>query len=449
MIEIECPKCHTVFEEDESKFASIVKQVRDREFQRELEAHIKLMEDAKASAVAQAQAELRSQLMEEISQKDLQIARLRQDQELLNQQQDRLKQQYEAQAQLAIREATSSLERERDSFKHKAELAQVDVKRLESSLEETKRESARNVEQAIRMKDEEIERLKNFQSKLTIKMIGESLEQHCEIEFNKWRSAFPYAQFGKDNTVTDHSKGDYVFRDFDEQGVEYLSIMFEMKNEEEHSTNRKRNQDHFDKLDRDRTNKKCEYAVLVSTLERDNDFYNQGIVDVSAMSGHERMYVIRPQFFIPLLTFLQSVAKGSLQYRQTIKRLQEESIDIAFFNQALGEFKEGFGRDYEHAAKKLDGAIEGIDKAIKQLEAIKESFRLTETHLSRANKKAEDLTIKRLTCNSPLLAERFAALPEQGQAMSAEEASETSDAGLRGLEPDAIEPPARTGRRGL
>jgi hypothetical protein len=477
MIEIECPKCHTVFEEDESKFAGIIKQVRDKEFQRELDVQARHMEEAKAAAVAEAVARAEQAAQAQSAHKDEELAALRAEMEALKERQrieleaslakanarvEALEEQVEreksaaaselervrAQAQtaserekreqaerlvekelkiqqleqsistkealfenekkLAVNQVRQELEHERDDYRRKAELAEEGSKRLEALLDEQKRESARAVEQTIAMKNEEIERIKSLRSQLTVKMVGETLEQHCEMEFNKWRSAFPLASFGKDNTVTEHSKGDYVFRDFDADGVEYLSVMFEMKNEEEDSTNKRRNSDHFDKLDRDRKNKGCEYAVLVSTLEKENDFYNQGIVDVSAMSGHERMYVIRPQFFIPLLTFLQSVAQGTLEYRQQIERLKSESIDISYFNQALGEFKVGFGRDYEHASSKLSKAMEGIDKAIKQLESIKESFRLTETHLSRANKKAEDLTIKRLTKNSPLLAERFA-----------------------------------------
>ena len=431
MFEIECPKCHTVFEEDESKFAHIVRQVRDREFQKELDAQVRLMEEARRLAVAEAEARGRAAAQEGVAGKDRRIAELEARLEGMEQRMDAQRAQLEGQAKLAVSQATAALEHERDDFRHRAELADLDRRRLEQSLAEQRREATRQVEQAIQMKNDEIEQIKSFQSKLTIKMAGESLEQHCEIEFNKWRSAFPLARFGKDNTAVEHSKGDYVFRDFDEEGVEYLSVMFEMKNEEDESTNRRRNQDHFDKLDRDRRNKGCEYAVLVSTLERDNEFYNQGIVDVSAISGHERMYVIRPQFFIPLLTFLQSVAKGTLDYRRQVRRLQDESIDIAYFNQALGEFKEGFGKDYEHASKKLAGAIDGIDRAIKQLEAIKESFRLTETHLSRASRKAEDLTIKRLTRHSPLLSERFSELGKEPPAPGLGEA----------VEPDSVEGP--------
>ena len=310
-------------------------------------------------------------------------------------------------------EVRQQLEGERDRFRHEAELARKDNEALKQSAEVQRRDAALNLEQLIREKDKEIENIKNLRAQQTVKMVGEELEQHCETEFNKMRAAFPNATFGKDNTVEEGTKGDYIFRAFDEDGTEYLSIMFEMKNEEESSTHKKRNQDHFDKLDRDRKKKNCEYAVLVSTLEKDNDFYNQGIVDVSGMSGHDLMFVIRPQFFMPLLSFLSAAAKSSVKYRREVERLKSESVDIGFFNQALGEFKAGFGRDYEHASAKLTDAMDGIDKAIKQLERIKESFRLTETHLTRANKKAEELTIKRLTKSSPMLAERFEALSEQ------------------------------------
>ncbi|MST72716.1 DUF2130 domain-containing protein [Olsenella porci] len=487
MIEIECPKCHTVFEEDESKFADIVRQVRDAEFNRELSAQTKALERERESAVAEAAARAREASQGEVAKRDQQIAQLKAQIEAAKSQQElalegaraqsreevaslkaqleaqeaaarlreekqrgeadrtlaerdrqigELRQQIKAQGEafedrkaLAVSQATAAVERERDDFRHRAELAQSETKRLSQQLEDERASSLRRQEEIIRQKDKELEDYKSMQSRLTVKMVGESLEQHCETEFNKWRSAFPLATFGKDNEVVAGSKGDFVFRDYDEAGTEYLSVMFEMKNEEGESTNRHKNADFLDKLDRDRRNKNCEYAVLVTTLEKDNEFYNQGIVDVSGMCSHPKTYVIRPQFFIPLLTFLQSVAQGTLDYRRQIERLKGESIDIEYFNQALGDFKAGFGRDYEHASKKLSDAIDGIDRAISQLERIRESFRLTETHLSRANRKAEDLTIKRLTKNSPLLAERFSQLeeaPAQGE----------------GIEPDQVETPS-------
>ena len=482
MIEIECPKCHTVFEEDESKFASIVQQVRDREFHKELEAQVATVKAAHKSELDAALAKAAGDARDETSRKDEEIASLKAQMEALKKQQElevetRLaearreadilreqvkqehdaaeskvrealsqaaleserkraevertaderaariksleqelvsaKESFEKDRALAVSEVRQQLEGERDRFRHEAELARKDNEALKQSAEAQRRDAALNLEQLIREKDKEIENIKNLRAQQTVKMVGEELEQHCETEFNKMRAAFPNATFGKDNTVEEGTKGDYIFRAFDEDGTEYLSIMFEMKNEEESSTHKKRNQDHFDKLDRDRKKKNCEYAVLVSTLEKDNDFYNQGIVDVSGLSGHDLMFVIRPQFFMPLLSFLSAAAKSSVKYRREVERLKSESVDIGFFNQALGEFKAGFGRDYEHASAKLTDAMDGIDKAIKQLERIKESFRLTETHLTRANKKAEELTIKRLTKSSPMLAERFEALSEQ------------------------------------
>lgn len=452
MIEIECPKCHTVFTEDESKFAGIIQQVRDKEFAKEVDQRTRLMERERDSAVDQARtqalAQAREEAQREAAKRDEVIASLReqlaaqqaqakaaqdaheldlraQRQQLevaahdkdariaqLEQEASSRQEVFESQLQLAVGQARAQVERERDEQAHKAQLAEAERKRLADALEEQRRESARQLEQTIEAKNKELEDYKALQSKLTTKLVGESLERHCETEFNRWRPAFPTATFEKDNEVVAGSKGDFVFRDFDEDGTEFLSVMFEMKNEEEQSQarNRHRNADFFDKLDRDRRNKGCEYAVLVTTLEADSDFYNQGIVDVSSMSGHEKMYAIRPQFFIPLLTFLQSVARESVKYRQEVDRLQKESVDVANFNRALGEFKAGFGRDYEHAAKKLEDAIEGIDKTIAQLERIRESFRLTETHLARADKKVEALTIKRLTKESPRLEERFEAL---------------------------------------
>ena len=482
MIEIECPKCHTVFEEDESKFASIVQQVRDKEFHKELEAQVATIKAAHASELEAALAKAAGDARDEASAKDEEIASLKAQMEAMAKQQElevetrlaearreadvlreQVKQEQSA-AESKVREALSKaalesereraevertaseraariqsleqelastkesfakdralavsevrqqLEGERDRFRHEAELARKDNEQLKQAAEAQRAEAARNLETIISEKDKEIENIKNLRVQQTVKMVGEELEQHCETEFNLMRNAFPNATFEKDNTVEEGTKGDYIFRAYDEDGTEYLSIMFEMKNEEDGSTHKKRNRDHFDKLDRDRTKKNCEYAVLVSTLEKDDKFYNQGIVDVSLQSGHDLMYVIRPQFFIPLLSILSTTAKSSVKYRRKVRQLESESIDISYFNQALGEFKTGFGRDYEHASAKLNDAMDGIDKAIKQLEKIKESFRLTETHLTRANKKAEELTIKRLTKRSPMLAERFEALPEQ------------------------------------
>lgn len=473
MIEIECPKCHTVFTEDESKFAGIIQQVRDREFAKEVDQRTRLMERERDSAVAQARSqaleEARSQAQRGQEERDATISQLREqlaaleaqakasqsahDLDLRAQRQEleakardkdariaQLEQEaasrqevFETRLELAVGKARAEVERDRDEQAHKARLAEAERQRLADALEEQRREAARQLEQTIEAKNKELEDYKTLQSRLTTKMVGESLERHCETEFNKWRPAFPTATFEKDNEVVAGSKGDFVFRDFDEEGNEFLSVMFEMKNEEENSKakSRHRNADFFDKLDRDRRNKHCEYAVLVTTLEAESDLYNQGIVDVSAMSGHEKMYAIRPQFFIPLLTFLQSVTRESVGYRKEIARLQSESVDVANFNQQLGEFKVGFGRDYERAAKKLEEAIEGIDKTIAQLERIRESFRLTETHLARADKKVEGLTIKRLTRQSPRLRERFDELGEE--------------AGEQPVEPDDVEAPEGEG----
>ena len=261
----------------------------------------------------------------------------------------------------------------------------------------------------IKMKEEEVERYKDFKQRQSTKMIGESLEQHCESQFNKLRStAFPTAYFEKDNDASSGSKGDYIFREVDENGVELISIMFEMKNEGDETATKKKNEDFFKELDKDRNQKNCEYAILVSMLEADNEVYNEGIVDVSYK--YEKMYVIRPQFFIPLISLLRNSARNAMAYKQELQTVRNQNIDIANFESEMEDFKDKFGRNYRIASEKFSAAVQEIDKSIARLNKVKENLLASENQFRLANDKAEDLSIKKLTKNSPLLNEQFKSL---------------------------------------
>ena len=410
MPDIVCPNCGTVFSVDDTTYASISKQVRDKEFDKELKAQkaatVKLVEMEKDQVIASLQAQVDGfhtelalairravdEKQQELSDKDREIIGLQA--KLDNQ-----KQAADAEKEAAVHLA------EAQKDKTLAEL-QGQLATMESEHARKEAELIADRDRLLQIKDEEIAHYKEMKARLSTKMVGESLEQHCETEFNKVRAlGFPLAQFEKDNDARHGSKGDFIFRDFDADGTEYISIMFEMKNEMEDTATKHRNEEFFKKLDRDRTEKGCEYAVLVSLLESDNEYYNAGIVDVS--HRYEKMYVIRPQFFIPLISLLRNAARASLKYRQELATVRSQNIDVEAFNSQLKEFKDRFGRNYELASRRFGEAIDEIDKTILHLQKVKEDLVSSERNLRLANDKAEDLTIKRLTRGNPTMTEKF------------------------------------------
>ncbi len=407
MAEIKCPKCGTTFKVDDSDYADIISQVRSQEFEAELHARLE-------NEKLKLQGDLRdkeSELKE--SQKELALLKKQNAAELTNQQK-----QSKTEQELAIARAIAPLERERDSLQNQLRADRAEAKlQLETANQRAKiSETALRAqfEGALKLKDEEIERLKDLKSKLSTKMVGETLEQHCQTEFNRIRTAaFPRAYFEKDNDARTGSKGDYIYRESDEDGNEIISIMFEMKNENETTATKHKNEDFFKELDKDRREKNCEYAVLVTLLESDSELYNTGIVDVSYR--YEKMYVIRPQFFIPIITILRNAALNSMQYKSELALVRSQNIDITHFEENMEKFKTGFARNYELASKKFQSAIEEIDKTIKSLQKTKEALLSSENNLRLANNKAEDLTIKRLTRGNPTMAQKFADLHESSK----------------------------------
>ena len=319
---------------------------------------------------------------------------------------------FDAQKELAVAEARMKAERERDDLATKMQLAQAESERNMAALQAKMAEELKQKDQLLSYKDEEIARYKDMKARLSTKMVGESLEQHCEIEFNKIRAtAFPRAYFEKDNDVVDGTKGDFVFRESDDEGNEILSIMFEMKNESEDSTHKHKNEDFLKKLDSDRRKKGCEYAVLVTLLEPDNELYNEGIVDMSYR--YEKMYVVRPQFFIPMISILRNAALSAMTYKAELAQMRNQNIDITHFEEQMEDFKAKFGRNYDLASRKFQAAIDEIDKSIDHLQKIKENLLGSERNLRLANDKAQDLSIKRLTRNNPTMKEKFAQLAEE------------------------------------
>ncbi|HIZ46428.1 MAG TPA: DUF2130 domain-containing protein [Candidatus Olsenella pullistercoris] len=575
MAEIRCPHCGEVFQVDETEYAQIVRQVRDAEFTRELEAREQMAERERASAVeaAVAQArqeaqelaarereELQGRLSKELAgareasaKKDEELVRLRaevekgadavalaratvereltqaiaeRDQKIAEQQRalleagaaqeralseaatkgaseladrDRRVAELEAQIKaresafsaekaLAVSEATDAqekriaelegdlraakLEQQRRVSELEAQLkaresafvtekalavskatgeqgerlvalegdlraAKLEREQIEASLRQQMAEQERFKDQTIRDREDEIERLRNQRARLSTKLIGETLEQHCEMEFNRWRSlGFRGAEFHKDNEVVGGSKGDYVFREVDDEGVEVVSIMFEMKNEDDASaaTSRHKNADFFKKLDQDRRNKNCEYAVLVSMLEPESELYNSGIVDVSY--EYEKMYVIRPQFFIPMITLLRNAAENAHAYRRELAEVRQQNIDVTNFETALEKFKDGFGKNYDTASRKFQAAIEEIDKTISHLQKVKENLTSSENQLRLANKKADELTIRKLTYKNPTMREKF----NEARAAAADAAKlEQPEEPTESVEPDEAE----------
>ena len=435
MNEIKCPHCQTVFTIDENSYADIVSQVRNKEFaedvHKQLEFAKKQFETEKALAKEQEKrlydeerANFEQKILSlELALKNADVKEEKNVQEALHQKEkefsalqaelDQLKQQLqfkEVELSQKFQEDLHAKERTILELKQEKELQQKEQEVQQTALKEKYELELRSkkdqFELELKAKDEAIAFYKDFKAKQSTKMVGESLEQHCEIEFNRLRmTAFPRAEFGKDNDAKTGSKGDYIYREYDENGIEILSIMFEMKNENDETATKKKNEHFFKELDKDRHEKQCEYAILVSLLEADNELYNTGIVDVSYQ--YPKMYVVRPQFFIPIITLLRNAALNSLQYKQELALMRDQHIDITHFEEDLETFKKGFARNYELASKKFQSAIDEIDKTIKSLEKTKAALLSSENNLRIANNKAEDLTVKKLVKNNPTMKQRF------------------------------------------
>jgi len=403
MHEIKCPKCGEVFQVDESGYAELLSQVRNEAFEDELHKRARELEEKNKNDIKMAQMEQEKSFNAAMTNKDKAIA----DKDMEIQQLKNKIEMSDSQQKLAITEAVSNkdkilAEKEAEIIRLKS---QIDNQKAENALKEKNIEE--NYKNQLKLKDEQIEQYKEFKARQSTKMVGESLEQHCQNQFNSIRmTAFPNAYFEKDNLVSESgSKGDFIFRETDGDGVEFISIMFEMKNEMETTATKHKNEDFFKELDKDRNEKHCEYAVLVSLLESDNDFYNNGIVDVSYK--YPKMYVIRPQFFIPMITLLRNAALNSLQYQRELQEVRNQQLDLVNFETNMQDFKDAFGRNYRLASEKYQTAIDEIDKTIDHLEKVKKALMSSENNLRLANDKAEDLSIKKLTKNAPSVRQMF------------------------------------------
>lgn len=437
--DLTCPHCHKVFSVDESEYASLLNQISKQEIEqevheklataeREKQNEIKLAESKVRAELQQTLADKESELQRAISDKDSEIVKLKsqanqkiselkvQNSEELSKLQSqtaeviaKLESQIassKTEQELAVTKAVTAIEKERDELANKLENKETEQKLQLTSLKEQH-------DAELRSKDEMIAYYKDMKAKMSTKMIGESLEQHCETEFNKLRpTAFQRAYFEKDNTVskTTGSKGDYIYRETDEHGNEIISIMFEMKNENETTATKHKNEHFFKELDKDRREKNCEYAVLVSLLEADNELYNQGIVDVSFQSGFDKMYVIRPQFFITMITLLRNAAMNSLQYKAELALIKEQNIDITNFEGRIDKWRDSFAINSDRATKNFNKAIKEIEESIKKLENTRDALIQTVKNFETANKKLDDLTIKKLTRGNPTMTAKFAEL---------------------------------------
>jgi hypothetical protein len=418
MNDIICPNCKKVFKVDEAGFADILKQVRDHQFEEELHERLEIAEREKASAIKLAESNLKNTFQEDLAKKDKELAELKAEKdrnlaEQLAKKESELAEmkskldKAEVEKKLTVTQAVNSVEKERDDFKNKLQNKEHEMQLREVSLKD-------KYENELKSKDEMIERYKDMKLKLSTKMIGETLEQHCETEFNKLRAtAFSKAYFEKDNDSKTGSKGDFIYRETDEAGNEIISIMFEMKNEGDETATKKRNEDFLRELDKDRTEKKCEYAILVTLLEAENELYNTGIVDVSYK--YPKMYVVRPQFFIPIITLLRNAAMNALKYKAELALMRAQNIDVTNFEGQLNDFRESFGRNYRLASEKFKTAIDSIDKSIEQLQKTKENLLRSEDNLRLANNKADDLTVKKLTRGNPTMKAKFEELSDKNE----------------------------------
>ena len=444
MHEIICPHCKKAFKVDEAGYADILKQVRNSEFDHELHERLELAEKDKLKEVELAKSNVRNDMQEVAAAKDAEIKELKakldagevarklavtealrvveKERDMLANELEKAKQDNQAASKLAeekisanetaqklaIAEALSKVEKERDELKSNLKQVELEKQLAEKSLKD-------KYETQIKDRDDHIERLRDMKARLSTKMIGETLEQHCETEFNRIRAtAFPNAYFEKDNDASTGSKGDFIFRDTDNAGTEIVSIMFEMKNESDTTATKKKNEDFFKELDKDRVEKGCEYAILVSLLEPDSELYNSGIVDV--FHRYPKMYVIRPQFFIPMITLLRNAAMKSLEYKTELALVKSQSIDITNFENDLDQFKTAFAKNYDLASRKFQTAIDEIDKSIDHLQKTKDALLGTDRNLRLANDKAQDVTIKKLTRKNPTMAAKFQELEHKDSA---------------------------------
>ena len=396
MKDIICPSCSKAFKIDETGYSDILNQVRNSEFEQEIEKRLKVADAEKKSALELAEANLRNSFQKALYERELKIGDLNQAIKTV-----------ETQNEHEIYKAIKDIEKERDHLKNEISLKDKEMQLKASSIQINYTNKLQSKDQLIKIKDDEIDRLKDFKQKLSTKMVGETLEQHCEVEFNKLRaSAFQNSYFEKDNDSSlGGTKGDYIFKESDSFGNEIISIMFEMKNENDETTSKKRNEDFFAKLDKDRTEKNCEYAVLVSLLEPENELYNSGIIDVS--HKHDKMYVIRPQFFIPIITLLRNASMNSLKYKAELNIMKNQNIDIVDFEDKINSFRKGFAHNYDLASRKFQAAIEEIDKTIKHLNKTKEALLSSENNLRLANNKADELSIKKLNRGNPTMKQKF------------------------------------------
>ncbi len=423
MNEIICPNCKKAFKVDEAGFADILKQVRDHQFEEELQQRLTLAENEKVNAVKLAEANLKNALQADLAKKDSEINELkaRNERELAEQLAKKeaalaeMKSKIElaeVEKRLTVTEAVKEIEKERDSLANDLKNKETERQLLEKSLLEKYSSELKTKDDIIKMKEDEIVRHKELKLKLSTKMVGETLEQHCEAEFNKLRATgFQNAYFEKDNDSRSGSKGDFIYKETDESGNEIISIMFEMKNEGDETATKKKNADFFAELDKDRVAKKCEYAILVSMLEAESELYNSGIVDVS--HKYPKMYVVRPQFFIPIITLLRNAAMNSMQYKSELALMRNQNVDITDFEEKINTFKEGFARNYDLASRKFKTAIDEIDKTISHLQKTKDALLSSENNLRLANNKADDLTIKKLTYGNPTMKAKFDELGEE------------------------------------
>lgn len=396
MHEIICPHCSKAFKIDEAGYADILKQVRDNDFDNELHKRLELAAQEKQNAVELAIAKALNEQQKTTAVKDAEIHELKSKLATI-----------EVGKKLEIIEAVSLIEKERDELRSGLEKVELEKQLAEKSLRD-------KYETQIKDRDDAIERLRDMKARLSTKMVGETLEQHCETEFNRIRAtAFPRAYFEKDNDARTGSKGDYIFRDLDETGIEIVSIMFEMKNENDHTATKNKNEDFLKELDKDRNEKGCEYAVLVSLLEPDSELYNTGIVDV--FHRFPKMYIVRPQFFIPIITLLRNAAMNSLKYKSELSLMRAQNIDITNFETELETFKSAFAKNYDLASRRFETAINEIDKSIDHLQKTKEALLGTDRNLRLANDKAQDVTIKKLTRNNPTMAVKFSELNNNSQ----------------------------------
>ena len=459
MNDIVCPHCNKTFKVDEAGYAAILKQVRDHQFEEELKSRTELWQKDKESAVELVKAQIQEKAKDLLAKKDAEIQALKNEKErevsaAINAKQleiaqlkatkemelaenlrkkeeelSRIKadlEKAELDKQLAVNQALQNVQKEKLELENSLAQKQLEMQLVESSLKEKFAAELKTKDDIIKMKEADIAYHKDMKAKLSTKMVGESLEQHCEIEFNKLRAtAFPKAHFEKDNDASSGSKGDFIFKEFDEEGNEIISIMFEMKNESDTTATKKKNEDFFKELDKDRNEKKCEYAVLVSLLESDNELYNTGIVDVSYK--FPKMYVVRPQFFIPIITLLRNAALNSMKYKAELASMKNQNIDITRFEDNINAFKEGFARNYELASRRFKTAIDEIDKTIIHLQKTKDALLSSEDNLRLANNKAEDLTIKKLTRNNPTMTAKFEELKQIKENLNIETNSSNSE----------------------